>query len=80
MAERHWYRVEHRGANEPRLLGYVADVVPHPASLVPFVSRLLRDGATEGEVVLVDDHTGADVARQSLGHGPRRAPGRRQRH
>jgi hypothetical protein len=45
-------------------------VAPHPATLAPFVSRLLLDGAT-GEVVLVDEATGKDVACHRLDRGPR---------
>jgi hypothetical protein len=73
-SERRWFRVELRNGAGVRSLGRVSDVTAHPASLVPFASRLVREGAT-GELVLVDETTGLDVARQDLRHGPRRAPG-----
>jgi hypothetical protein len=66
IMERRWFRVELRGADGPRLLGYVPDVRPHPASLTPFVSRLLLEGIAVGEVVLIDEATGQDVARRHV--------------
>ena len=66
IIERRWFRVELRGADGPRLLGYVPDVRPHPSSLTPFVSRLLMEGITVGEVVLIDEATGQDVARRHV--------------
>jgi hypothetical protein len=63
------FRVEHRTeADTPaRLLGYLAGVAAHHQSLVLYVARLRREvaGAT-GTVALVDDATGATVARRYL--------------
>lgn len=65
------FRVEHRTATgEPVcVLGRVADVCAHHQSLVPFISKLLRevDGAS-GVVALVDETTGITVARRYLTH------------
>jgi hypothetical protein len=72
MAPR-WYRIEHRTGDDVASLGRVADLTPHPASLTPFVSRLLLDGRT-GVVVLVDEATGVEVARHELRRGPLRGP------
>jgi hypothetical protein len=51
-------------------------VTPHAATLAPFASRLVHEGEA-GEVVLIDAGTGAVVARQDLGKGPRRGPSRK---
>ena len=72
--ERRWFRVELRDQYRVRTLGRIPDVTPHAASLVPFASMLVREGAA-GELVLVDEATGVEVARQDLRRGPRRAPG-----
>jgi hypothetical protein len=69
----HWYRVEHRTAGEVKTLGLLADVAPHHATLAPFASRLVQNGAS-GELVLVDASTGTEVARQDVAAGPRRGP------
>jgi hypothetical protein len=68
---RHWYHVELRTGDEVRDLGHVPDAFPHHDSLTPFVSRLLREGAT-GEVILIDDESGQVVARRRLEHGLQR--------
>ncbi|HEY7031952.1 MAG TPA: hypothetical protein VH482_11515 [Thermomicrobiales bacterium] len=72
MAPR-WHRIEHRTGDVVTPLGRVADLARHRTTLAPFVSRLLLDGQT-GVVVLVDEATGADVARHDLRRGPQRAP------
>jgi hypothetical protein len=70
-----WYRVEHWGPDGVHCLGRLPDVTPHPATLAPFASRLVREQAT-GELVLIDEATGIAVARQDLRTGPRRGPTR----
>jgi hypothetical protein len=47
------------------LLGCLEGVPAHHATLTPFVSVLIRRGLV-GEVVLVDDATGAVAARRTL--------------
>jgi hypothetical protein len=59
------YRVEHRTGDEIDLLGCLEGVSPHHATLDPFVSCLLRRGLG-GELRLVDDATGAVVARRRV--------------
>src|SRR5215217_5594232 len=63
--ERRWYRVEHRDGRGRHDLGRVPDVSAHHHSLTPFVARLLLAGAA-GEIILVEESTGRDVARRSL--------------
>jgi hypothetical protein len=59
------YRVEHRDGDAVSLLGCLEGVSPHPATLDPFVSALLRRGLN-GQVLLVDDATGAVAARRTV--------------
>jgi hypothetical protein len=59
------FRVDHHDGDGVRAIAAVADVPPHHASLEPYVSRLLRDGA-DGELLLVDAVTGAVVARRAI--------------
>jgi hypothetical protein len=73
--ERRWYRVELRAEGRVRSLGRLPDVTPHAATLAPFASQLVRAGVG-GELVLIDEATGSEVARQNLKRGPRRAPTR----
>jgi hypothetical protein len=59
------YRVEHRARGAVALLGVLEGVFPHHATLDPFVSYLLHRGQ-DGRVVLVDEATGAVVARRRV--------------
>jgi len=59
------YQVEHRNGHETRALGQLTTAVPHVSVLDPWVSHLVRGGAT-GEVRLIDEATGAVVVRQTL--------------
>ncbi len=68
---RRWYRVEHRGGGRVRAFGLVVGVAPEVATLAAFAGRLVRDGAA-GELVLVEEATGREVARLAL-PGPRAA-------
>jgi hypothetical protein len=70
-----WYRVEHRHQAGVRALGRVEDGFAHFSALDPFLAGLPPDA--RGEVVLVDEATGAAVARRHLGSW-RRRPGRRR--
>ena len=63
--QRRLYRVEYRDKGETQELGRVSDILPHPTSLAPWVSRLLMEGRT-GEVVLIEEETEQVVARHSL--------------
>lgn len=73
--EQQWYRIEHRVGNRVTVLGRVADVTRHVSTLDPWLSRLLLEGAA-GELVLVEEATGAVIARRSLGDDPPRVAGR----
>jgi hypothetical protein len=74
------YRVEHRMGGGVAVLGAGLAVAAHHSALAPFVTRLRQGGADgRGEVVLVDEATGAEVARRFLGtrggaEAPRSAP------
>jgi len=70
-----WYLVVHVAGGTHRSLGRLAGVPAHPATLAPFVSRLLLDGAA-GEVVLVEEATRRVVVRHDLGQGPLRTGSR----
>ncbi len=73
--EQQWYRIEHRVGNRVTVLGRVADVTRHVSTLDPWLSRLLLEGAA-GELVLIEEATGAVIARRSLGDEPPRIAGR----
>lgn len=73
--EQQWYRVEHRVGNRVTVLGRVADVTRHVSTLDPWLSRLLLEGAA-GELVLVEEATGAVIARRHLGDERPRIAGR----
>jgi len=65
------FRVEHHHDGKAQVLGLITEVAAHHATLVPYVSALVRTGET-GEVRLVDVETGAVVARRRIApHGPR---------
>ncbi|HEY7033813.1 MAG TPA: hypothetical protein VH482_20925 [Thermomicrobiales bacterium] len=65
------YRVEHRESDRTRVLAIVTDVFPHRTTLVPYASRLLREGMS-GQVVLLDDASDAVVATYRLASGMKR--------
>ena len=69
-SEQRWYRVEHRSGTIVRALGQVADLPRHSATLDPWLSHLLREGA-QGELYLVDEETGEVVARRTVSHSRR---------
>ena len=57
------YRVEYHDGRTIRPLGCLVGVAPHHATLEPFLSQLLREGA-EGTLVLIHQETGEIVARR----------------
>ena len=59
------YRIEHRSENETRVVATTSDVHARQEELSHLAVRLIREGAT-GELVLVDETTGDDVARRLL--------------
>ena len=59
------YRVEHRQPKRSTVLDVLVGPKPHRRALDPYVSRLIHDGQT-GWAVLVDDATGAVVARRPI--------------
>jgi hypothetical protein len=59
------YRVEHREHGTIRPLGTIDHAFAHHTALDPFVSALVLAGEG-GEVLLVDDATGAVVARRAV--------------
>ena len=65
------YRVEHRTEGAATVvLAKITNVFPHHDTLTQYVSRLLNERGAEplhGELVLVDDETGAILARRDLG-------------
>ncbi|MEA2513753.1 MAG: hypothetical protein QOF01_808 [Thermomicrobiales bacterium] len=67
------YLVVFRGEAGVRVLGRLRrrDAAPNRRALDLFVSRLLLEGAEGGEVVLVDDETGEDLARRFVPQGRR---------
>jgi hypothetical protein len=64
-------RVEHRHAGAAAVLARGVLAFPHHAELAPFAGRLLAAGAA-GQLVLVDEASGADLARRHLRPGPGR--------
>ena len=61
----HWFRVEHQDCLGRHTIGRVPNVFATHHALTPFLAHLLLDGAT-GEVVLIDELSGAEVARRFL--------------
>ncbi|MEA2598205.1 MAG: hypothetical protein QOF01_4674 [Thermomicrobiales bacterium] len=59
------YRIEHRSADAVVVLGHTTAAHARQADLSEHASRLMATGAT-GELVLVDEATGEDVARRRL--------------
>ena len=70
-----WFRVEHRDGLGHHDLGRVANVFATHHALTPFLAHLLRAGAT-GEVVLIDEGSGAEVARRDLDRARRKGSAR----
>ena len=66
-------RVEHRGPWGTTVLGRLDGCAPHHATLAPFAGRLLLEGRAGGELVLVDEASGAVLARRRV--APRRGRG-----
>jgi hypothetical protein len=63
------YRIEHRTGDAVAVLGYTTATHARQADLSEHASRLMAAGAT-GELVLVDEATGKDVARRRLWSSP----------
>jgi hypothetical protein len=63
------YRIEHRTGDDVTVLGHTTATRARQADLSEHASRLMATGAT-GELVLVDDVTGEDVARRRLLSSP----------
>lgn len=59
------YRIEHRTATETVVLGHTVATGARQAELSTHAWRLMAEGA-QGELVLVDEETGNDVARRRL--------------
>jgi len=59
------YRVEHRTGDTVTIVAYTSDVHASQQELSHHAARLSETGAT-GELVLVDETTGEDVARRYL--------------
>jgi hypothetical protein len=59
------YRVEHRAGGVATVVAHTSDVHARQEELSQLAARLMRQGAT-GELVLVDEETGDDVARRAL--------------
>lgn len=65
MTQTTHFRVEHRQPGITRVLAILQNAKLHASTLDPFVSRLLYDGK-QGTVVLVNEDTGAIVAKRRL--------------
>ena len=63
------FRVEHRTEQGTTVVGRTSDVYARQEELSQHAARLMRAGAT-GELVLVDEATGEEVARRPLRPGP----------
>jgi hypothetical protein len=63
------YRVEHWEGERVAVLGAVEGIFAHFTALDPFLAALPAGSA--GEVILVDEATGAVVARRYLERAPR---------
>jgi hypothetical protein len=63
------YRIELRTGDAVTILGHTTASHARQADLSEHASRLMADGAT-GELVLVDEATGEDVARRRLRSAP----------
>ena len=61
----HHYRVEHRSGGRATVVGHTSSADARQSELSRHAARLAAEGAT-GELVLVDEATGEDVARRSL--------------
>ena len=59
------YRVEHRTADGTAVVARTSDVHARQEELSQHAARLMRAGAT-GDLVLVDEATGEEVARRTL--------------
>ena len=66
------YRVEHHVGRTVTVLAEAVVGFPHSTTLVPYVSRLVLQGAS-GWLVLVEETTGRRVARRHI-----RRPGRQR--
>ena len=60
-----FYRVEHRTEDSVEVVAYTSDVYASQQGLSRYAADLFMAGAT-GEVVLVDETTGDEVARRLL--------------
>ena len=59
------YRIEHRSGGCVAIVGHASSADARQGELSRHAARLLAEGAT-GELVLVDEATGEDVARRNL--------------
>jgi hypothetical protein len=59
------YRIEHRTAGTTTVVAHTSDVHASQEELSQHAARLIAAGA-RGELVLVDEATGEDVARRHL--------------
>jgi hypothetical protein len=58
--------VEHRDGDRVRAFGLLADAFPHAATLVPFRRHLVHAGVGTGQLVLIEEATGREVARLAV--------------
>jgi hypothetical protein len=63
--DRPTYRIEHRTGGTTRIIARTSDVHARHAELSHHAARLIAEGAT-GELVLVEETTGTEVARRVL--------------
>jgi hypothetical protein len=64
-ADRPTYRIEHRTKGTARIIARTSDVHARHSELSDHAARLISEGMT-GELVLVEEATGVEVARRAL--------------
>lgn len=69
------YRIEHRSGDTVTVLGRTTAAHARQSDLSEHAARLMATGAT-GELVLIDETTGEDIARRRLLSTPARPPDR----
>ncbi|HEY8446765.1 MAG TPA: hypothetical protein VIL01_06615 [Thermomicrobiales bacterium] len=63
------YRIEHRVGGQTTVVGHTTDVHARQEELSRIAMKLVAAGAT-GELVLIDEETGEEVARRYLRDDP----------
>ena len=75
--DHHKSHVVYRDAGTVRGCGRLADAAPTWHALTPFCSRLVHEGVARGQLVLIEEATGREVARLAVRRRAPRRPNRR---